>query len=567
MDCSGGIFSKPGELAINADGISTGDNIFLRDNFIANGQVFLLGARISGDLDCTGGRFFNSANKALSADRAIIKGGVSLSNGFQAVGEVRFPSADIGGTLSCAGSMFLNPEKEALNADQVTVKSSVLLGKGFFADGKVLFSNANINGDFECNGGTILNQNQQALVVAQSKIKGSVLLGNDFCAFGEVLLVAASIDKILWCEGGRILNSGGKALIGDRLEVKGSVYLTKGFCAVGSVQFPSAVIGSNFRCINGIFRELKSSECALNLQGININNGFFWLDVTGNGELDLAYAKVSILEDDLPSWEPFKVNLHGFSYDYLNHPYDITSRLKWLNKSAGDTGFYPIVYEQAAKVLFKMGHDDDAKEILLENERLKTQNMDAGWQRRLRTSWDRFSGYGYRLGRTAKWMFYFVLLGSVIFWFAGHYKYIVPHQSIVLTNKQYQKSIKDGMHPIDATYNAVPNYPMFHPMIFSIDIFVPLFDLHQETFWSPYSKKLSFLPWPSQSFDESISTEFSEDGFFLWSWKRIKEIDFWGLILFFWYWLEIIMGWILTSLLIFSLTGLLRPRQSSSEKD
>ena len=34
-----------------------------------------------------------------------------------------------------------------------------------------------------------------------------------------------------------------------------------------------------------------------------------------------------------------------------------------------------------------------------------------------------------------------------------------------------------------------------------------------------------------------------------------------------WYWFEVAMGWILTSMLLLSITGLLRPRQSSSEKD
>ena len=34
-----------------------------------------------------------------------------------------------------------------------------------------------------------------------------------------------------------------------------------------------------------------------------------------------------------------------------------------------------------------------------------------------------------------------------------------------------------------------------------------------------------------------------------------------------WYWIEIAAGWVLTSLLLLSITGLLRPRQASGGKD
>ena len=77
-----------------------------------------------------------------------------------------------------------------------------------------------------------------------------------------------------------------------------------------------------------------------------------------------------------------------------------------------------------------------------------------------------------------------------------------------------------------------------------MDIFVPFLNLHQESFWYP-----------------------APDGGRPHWWVRDKDEghSYWFLLEW-WYWLQITVGWILSSLLLLSATTVLRPRQSSGEK-
>ena len=160
-----------------------------------------------------------------------------------------------------------------------------------------------------------------------------------------------------------------------------------------------------------------------------------------------------------------------------------------------------------------------------------------------------------------------------------------------------------------AARTAFPDeYPEFNPLIFSLDVFIPFFALHQEPFWAPTSAhddnfwmflfQLAFFFW----FSLRIVM------FFAWlfrRWRRVREdntfnvwvaagmavvlLEFfiaaatgvahilfgaesvlwlinWRLLTI-WYWLEIIAGWVLTSLFLLSVSSLLRPRESSGKKE
>ena len=80
-----------------------------------------------------------------------------------------------------------------------------------------------------------------------------------------------------------------------------------------------------------------------------------------------------------------------------------------------------------------------------------------------------------------------------------------------------------------------PEYPEFNALAYSLDVFIPFFALHQESHWYPQVQK--------------------GDGFLMFYFLR------------FWFWLEVAAGWLLTSLAVLSITGLLRPRQSSGDKE
>jgi len=121
LDCTGGQFSNPNDIALNADGLTVDAGMFCRKGFLATGEVHLLGAHIRGQLDCTGGHFANSGGVALTADELTIDGSLLCREGFSATGEVRLLGAHIGGVLDCMGGQFSNPDGSALNLWGATV--------------------------------------------------------------------------------------------------------------------------------------------------------------------------------------------------------------------------------------------------------------------------------------------------------------------------------------------------------------------------------------------------------------------------------------------------------------
>ena len=84
IECTGATFSNPKGDALNADGLKTAGDVFLRDGFRAEGE--LLGADIGGNLECTGATFSNPKGEALNADRLKTAGSVFLRDGFHAEG-------------------------------------------------------------------------------------------------------------------------------------------------------------------------------------------------------------------------------------------------------------------------------------------------------------------------------------------------------------------------------------------------------------------------------------------------------------------------------------------------
>ena len=371
---------------------------------------------------------------------------------------------------------------------------------------------------------------ERGLTADGLKTKDGVFLRRGFTAEGEVRLLGADIGGNLDCEDGEFYNPDGHALTADGLKAKGGVFLRHGFSAEGEVRLLGADIGGSLDCEDGEF--YNPDGYALNAGSAKIGDGLMWRKMSGSGIILLGYATAGILADDLNSWNPFKVKINGFTYNQFIGPTDAESRIEWLANRPDDMPFSPLPYEQAAKVLFGMGHARDAREILLKKERLQTKDERTPWHHKIgRRLWDVFAGYGYRLRYTLGWMAFVIYTGTCVFLDADLQHRIVPHQQVVLAHPDYQSAVQDGARPTEFVPNRFSGYPEFNQFWYSVDIFVPLFDLGQETHWHPAR---------------------NERGGF--SWVTL------------WYWLEINAGWILTSLFLLSVTGVLRPRQSSGEK-
>ena len=453
---------------------------------------------------------------------------------FSANGEVQLVGVHVGGDLDCRGGEFDNPEGSALDANRITVKGNVLLSCGFSAKGEVCLLGADIGGQLDCAGGIFVNKgdSKYALNAERIKTKGHVYLNQhasggkiSFVANGRVRFANADIGGNFNCKGGQFNHLGERSALAAGGLRSRAVFLSDGFSAKGEVALHVAHIG-NFVC-TGCKPNDKSPTT-----------------------INLLSTKSAAVDDDENSWKPFEFILDGFTYDtfYGHSPIDPDIRLKWLAKRPGTRRlkdgrvplpFSPLPYEQAARVLRIMGKDIDAWNIEREKNRLQRE-FDGVSSFRKFGGWllDTLKDAGYYPSRIVKWGLCVMAFGAAVFACADYHGNIVPTHPVVAFREEYWGKIAPNgdMRPTQA---VPPEYPAFNPLMFSVDVFTPSAVFHQEDSWGPRS---GGGDWKDFDFD------------ILW-------------LLTLWYWLEVAMGWILTSMLLLSVTGLLRPRQSPGEKD
>jgi hypothetical protein len=104
LACNGATLDGQDGMALNAQGVETGQSLFLR-NVTATNTVHLTGARIGGQLNCLHATLDGNGGEALNAQ------GVETGEDFFltfviAKGTVAFNGAKIGGLLVCDGTQF-----------------------------------------------------------------------------------------------------------------------------------------------------------------------------------------------------------------------------------------------------------------------------------------------------------------------------------------------------------------------------------------------------------------------------------------------------------------------------
>ena len=117
LNCAGGTFrNRAGNgtgVALDCANAQISGSAVLANGFLAEGMVSFPEAKIGGTLNCRKGTFANHTadgkSKALSFEYAQIEHGVFLRDGFLAEGEVRFYGARIKANFECTGGRFNNP--------------------------------------------------------------------------------------------------------------------------------------------------------------------------------------------------------------------------------------------------------------------------------------------------------------------------------------------------------------------------------------------------------------------------------------------------------------------------
>ena len=514
LDCSGATFKNSNRFALNGEGITTAGSVFFTKGFQAEGEVRLLNAKIGGQLNFSGAQLSNRNGFAFNADGLATKGSAFFREKFRAEGEVRFPISKIGATIEFDGAILNNEKGTALNVDCIETGGGIYLRNGFQAHGTVRISGAKVGTTLSFSGAALKNFNGYALIADNLLVQGSVFFRESFQAEGEVHLANSKIGGTLDFSTAYLKNTSGNALSAARITTEGGVYFNNGFRAKGELSLRSAKIGESLQVNNAILENLIIGN-SLTLDNTQIMRDLQLKNIHKlKGLISLKNVKTQQLDDDSINWKKLQILiLDGFEYDGFSSdsPTTASERLKWLSLQPSDP-FKPRPYVHLANVFRSMGKETDAREVLIAKNRIlrKSKNLSSTFK-----LWNLILeytiGYGYKPWKILFWFIIPLLLGWEIFFNAEILGTMVPTKERVYMELE-QGKIK----------NIPQLYPKFNPLIYSLDLLLPIINFKQVDYWIPELSK----PY--------------------------------GAFFCCYYWIHVLLGWILTSFAVAAITGLVK---------
>ncbi len=423
-------------------------------------------------------------------------------------------------------------QRLALRGDGARVKSALFLRDSFW-NGEVRLLGADVGGELSCDGATFENKSGDAFCADRLKTGGSVFL--KITAKGETRLLSADIGSNLSCKGATFENETGIAFNADGLKIRGNVNFK--ITAKGETRLLGADIGGQLTCRGARFE--NANRPAFNAQGAKVKAGFFWNgdEPIAQGVVDLRHMHVGVLADSLAAWHSGSpVLLDGFEYDAIAPDANMTimpvnQRFEWFSLMPA-VAHTPQPYRQLAKVLHEMGHETDARKVSI-------ARMDAyrkhGRLGRLHRGWltfiERTAGYGYEPWRVLHFIALILFVSTFVFSDGYGYGSFHPTKERIYIDLCYIKSAGNSCKnwqdfPRNWTDPArLPkDYPEFNSVVYTLDVFFPFVDLHQEDHWEPASH--TFRDW----------------------------------VIRVWMWLTIAAGWILSTIGIAAFTGIVKDK-------
>jgi uncharacterized protein YjbI with pentapeptide repeats len=466
---------------VNLENAQTRGLLFDRSTI---GYIYLLGARVIGQFSSEHSTINNFEGDALCAQSAEITGGVFLANA-KLNGSLDINNAKIGNQISAELTIFHTPNGLAIFAQGAEINGGVFLNSASIV-GVCDFNSALID-DIFLNGATLRGQFKADY---GSRIKGLDLREARLISTLHAELEFTSIKAETSNLTDPCVLDLTDARIGrldmpqtPRHQIKGIVNLTR--CHV-----------EHFCDHKRAWPEALERE------------GNTW--VTPQSRRDPETG------DDIGYYD-----LNGFTYDYLAAPNGgsadgaeestAQARKRWLLSQHADDitdQFKPQPWRQMAARLEAQGHDDAARKIALFRRQIhRKSNSVMGWS--VVFSWllDILSDYGFNPWKTLGWS-----VGVIAIWAAfygltawtgpmpdGGYSplagYTVVGPASDANANPPPVFIRAEADDVTAATNisdlaqADPFlsrvYPDFNPLLYSLDVFVPVLDLGMDRYWRP----------------------------------------------------------------------------------
>jgi hypothetical protein len=434
-----------------------------------------------------------------------------------------------------------------IRASGLVVRNNLRMSKGSQSVGAVVLDHAKIGLDLDFGGATLRyaksagdpfpERLRATLFAYLISVGGNVWLNHRFISYGAVDLGGARIGGNLHFDSGRFINPNNVAIAVPGASVDGVVYLA-GWGKDGDVEVTGVAnfsfdrVANNFIVDHAKFLGALGDNHGFVGTSMSVMRSFTWRNVIlqNGARLDLRDASVEALLDDEQSWPaPGNLVIDGFTYNGLESEAGsrvdgptrfesaernaVDSRLRWL--ALQPPGFYSQPYNELAKYYSGTGDDAAAAMVLVAEEDDRYQRM--GLLGRLSGDFLRATiGYGHRPLLAFNWSILVVLIGWVVVMMgkrAGVMRLTWPENSPPPTTDQF-----NGLHPL----------------LYSLDVFLPFVNLHQEHYW-----------WP----DEGSKGQCTFAG---------RTITIRGSSLRLYLWMQIIAGWLLSAIFVAGITGLIR---------
>lgn len=543
---------------------STRGNLNLSRGFTSSSTVRLIGCKIGGDLILSGSTFKSKAS-SLNLTRANIKGSVSIKKGFSALGEVCFSESSIGGSVFVAEASITGTEK-SMTFDGARIEKDVFIDKTRLK-GELRFYGAYVGGNMEltsikCES---IDADSHSLNAIRSEISGNIFL--ERCVLdGSSTMWGAEIKGSLMCKG-TILKIGPAKSFRDvdlsnlqtvfnceNINVHHNIELNSGFFCSGNCDFTNATINGAFIVRN---REPTSEYekkqdktthiYSLVLLGARISGALNTRRRAKIYRLDLRDATVTTIIDDKSSW-PLENHLLLDRFNYQGFggasPRKWLERLHWLQRQPAEDiwskNFKTQPFTQLASVLRNMGQDSDAKQILIKKQQYHAQSgiNKSPFARMWTWLLGMLMDYGYRPLKAFYLVFGLIFVGALFFQMAYQEHSIVPTKKRAVLGQKY------------VFCEEVPlNYPQFNAIVYSIDALVPFVDLVLEDHWHPRFD-ITRLP---QTCPET-SAEIAAAEAVVKSGASVRTSYIYPL----YYYFHVAMGWLLATLFVGGITGLVK---------
>ncbi len=422
-----------------------------------------------------------------------------------------FDGARVRGSLT-----FSDCALPALHASSCRIDRDLALNAGCVIENELLLAGSVIGGDLDgerlrLRGTVQAGGSPRRMFVADGVVvRGDMRLHGGIEVAGTTSLIGARIGGDLLLSGARLTadidsnGARGVALDLDRLRVAGRVALDAGYSAAGAVRMLGARIGGDLDCTEAEFDAVGDASwgehgSALRLDRARIGGALMLQRLQGALQgASLIDAQVGELADDAGTWGQHHT-LDGFRYARFaaDAPTDSATRLAWLTRQQGTESstmqrYRPDAWRRAIVVLRRMGHTASASDLAVGRERhLRAAGVIGceahyglrGVVRLAHAVYGLLAGYGHRPLR--------LVVSAIALWFACAAVYHLA---------------ADGFAPEAALLAAAPKLttcrpacaqapltlPEFAPLLYSLDVLLPLADLRQANHWAPVRQPASF---------------------------------------------------------------------------